>query len=189
MTKKELRQLLRDTVGKLSPTEQHQRSLRACARLMSTREYEKAEVIMVFLSLPNEIDTTPLVLRAWRDSKRVLAPKVSWEQRRMLPLEIHSLSDDVAQTTLGLREPVSGMPFPVGLIDLAVVPGLGYDLSGNRVGRGQGFYDRFLAHRDWRGTSCGLAFQAQVVDSVPITEEDMQVDMLVTETQVLRFGP
>ncbi len=188
MTKKELRQQLRQVLGGLPPTTLHQRSVQACTLLTHTPEYSKAEVVMVFLSLPTEIDTTPLVLHAWRSRKRVLAPKVSWEQRRMLPIEITSLSDDVAETPLGIREPAQGVPIPVASIDLVVVPGLGFDREGNRIGRGRGFYDRFLAHRDFRGTSCGLALEAQVVEQVPSEEMDVQVDMLVTDAEVRRFN-
>ncbi|GMU21189.1 MAG: 5-formyltetrahydrofolate cyclo-ligase [Phycisphaerae bacterium] len=188
ITKKELRQRLRQSIDSISAEALHSRSVQACHHLMSSPEYARAEVVMVFLSLPNEVDTTSLVLHAWRDRKRVLAPKVSWEQRRMLPLEIRSLSENVSQSPLGIREPAQGMPIPVSLIDLVVVPGLGFDLQGNRIGRGRGFYDRFLAHPDWHGVACGLALEEQVVHSVPVSDHDMQVDMLVTDTAVRRFG-
>lgn len=188
MTKKEQRQHLRAAIAQISPEGIHQRSVQACSLLSSTQEYKKAEIIMVFLSLPNELDTTPLVLHAWRDMKRVLAPKVSWEQRRMLPIEIQSLSDDVSESPLGIREPGRGVPFPVANIDLVIVPGLGYDLHGNRIGRGRGFYDRFLAHRDWHGVACALAFEEQVVDQVPTDALDRQVDMLVTDKAIRRFS-
>lgn len=187
-SKKELRQRLRQAIEAVSPDDLHTRSVKACTLLMGTPEYQRAEIVMVFLSLPNEIDTTPLVLHCWRDRKRVLAPKVSWEQRRMLPIEIRSLSDDVSQTPMGLREPAQGMPIPVSLIDLLIVPGLGFDTHGNRIGRGRGFYDRFLAHPDWHGIACGLALEEQVVPEVPVSEHDMQVDMLVTDEAVRRFG-
>jgi len=186
--KKDLRQNLRQAIDAIKPDDLHARSIRACSLLIHTPEYERAEIVMVFLSLPNEVDTTPLVLHAWRNRKRVLAPKVSWEQRRMLPIEIRSLSDDVSQSPMGIREPAQGVPIPVAIIDLIVVPGLGFDLHGNRIGRGRGFYDRFLAHPDWHGTACGLALEDQVTPDVPVIEHDMQVDMLVTDEAVRRFG-
>ena len=188
MKKKELRQHLRRAMDGISPEELHDRSLQACHRMIETREYGRSEIIMVFLSLPTEVDTTPLVLHAWRDHKRVLAPKVSWEQRRMLPIEIRSLSDDVSESPLGIREPVQGVPIPVSGIDLVVVPGLGFDLHGNRIGRGRGFYDRFLAHRDWQGVSCGFAIHEQVVEHVPVVEGDVPIDMLVTDATVEHFS-
>lgn len=142
---------------------------------------------MVFLSLPHEIDTSPLVLRAWQDRKRVLAPKVSWNQRRMLPLEFRSLTDDLMVSVMGLREPVTGIPFPISLIDLVTVPGLGFDEYGNRLGRGRGFYDRFLAHPEFTGAACGLGFEPQMTPSIPVGPLDRRIDLLVTEEQVRRF--
>lgn len=143
---------------------------------------------MVFLSLPTEVDTTPIVLRAWQDRKRVLAPKVSWNQRRMLPLEVRSLTEDLMVSTMGIREPVTGIPIPVPLIDLVIVPGLGFDEYGNRLGRGRGFYDRFLAHPEFEGVSCALGLEEQMCDSLPVGPLDRQVAMLVTNEKVRRFG-
>ena len=186
--KKELRQRVRNILADVSPDELSTRSLRACHRLFGEREYVKAEVVMVFLSLPHEIDTSPLVLRAWQDRKRVLAPKVSWNQRRMLPLEIRSLTDDVLVSTMGLREPVTGIPFPTSMIDLVIVPGLGFDEYGNRLGRGRGFYDRFLAHPEFTGVACALALECQLTAAIPVGPLDRRVDMLVTEETVRRFN-
>ena len=74
--KNELRQRLRKILTDIQPEEVETKSLRAAHRLFERPEYVKAEVVMVFLSLPTEIDTSPIVLRAWQDRKRVLAPKV-----------------------------------------------------------------------------------------------------------------
>ena len=185
--KKELRQKLRKILSEITPEEQSANSLHACHRLFETTEYLKAEVIMVFLSLPTEIDTAPLVLRAWQDRKRVLAPKVGWEQRRMMPVEIRSLTGDLTVSGIGIREPASGIPFPTSLIDLVIVPGLAFDEHGNRLGRGRGFYDRFLAHPEFDGVACALGFEIQVTSRVPVGPLDRRVDMLVTDEKVRRF--
>ena len=187
--KKELRQELRRRLAAISPGEIQGMSLHVVERLVAQPEYKKAEIIMVFLSLPTEVDTTSLVLHAWQDRKRVLAPKVSWEQRRMLPVEIRSLAQDLTTTPLGVREPTSGPPIPIPIIDLVIVPGLGFDEHGNRLGRGRGFYDRFLAHPGFRGVSCALAFELQMTESVPADPLDVQVNMLVTEAKVRHFSP
>jgi len=186
--KTELRQRLRSTLTALTPDEIATGSLRACHRLFAQPEYIKAEVIMVYLSLPIEADTTPIVLRAWQDRKRVLAPKVSWNQRRMLPLEIRSLTDDLVVSNLGIREPVSGIPFPIRHIDLIIVPGLGFDEYGNRLGRGRGFYDRFLAHPEFAGVACGLGLHQQLVSTVPVGPLDQSIHMLVTDEEVRHFS-
>jgi 5-formyltetrahydrofolate cyclo-ligase len=187
VTKKELRQELRRRMADIPPQELAERSVIACGRLVEQPEYRRAEIVMIFLSTPKEIDTSHVALNCWSNLKRVLAPKVSWEQRRMLPIEIKSLTTDVRTGVMGIREPVEGMPIPVADIDLVIVPGLGFDAAGNRLGRGRGFYDGFLSHRDFQGVSCALALEQQVVPRVPSDETDVRVHMLVTDARVRRF--
>lgn len=185
--KTDLRQRVRKMLADIPPDDMTAKSLRACHRLFERSQFLKAEVIMVFLSLPSEVDTSPIVLRCWQARKRVLAPKVSWNQRRMLPVEIRSLTDDLMVSTMGIREPVAGIPFPIPLIDMVIVPGLAFDEYGNRLGRGRGFYDRFLAHPEFKGIACGLAFEEQILPSVPVGPLDRHVDMVVTDEKVRRF--
>lgn len=186
--KKELRQHLRDKLAAISTQEWHERSIAACNLLLAQPEYKKSEILMIYLSMSHEVDTAQIALQSWRDIKRVLAPRVNWEQRRMLPIEINSLTSDIREGNMGIREPLEGMPIPVFDIDLVVVPGLGFDERGNRLGRGRGFYDRFLSHRDFRGISCGLALEDQMIDEVPAFDLDVRVDMLVTDLKVRRFS-
>jgi 5-formyltetrahydrofolate cyclo-ligase len=185
--KKELREQVRATLAEINPDEQAVRSARCTDLLVQTPEYGRSEVVMVFLSLPSEIDTTALVLRSWQDHKRVLAPRVSWEQRRMMPTEIRSLTRDLVESSMGLREPISGAPIPVSIIDMVIVPGLAFDVQGNRLGRGRGFYDRFLAHPEFQGITCGFAFEEQFLQEVPSDPLDRPVSMLVTDQAVRRF--
>ncbi len=185
--KTHLRQRLRETLAGLNAEHRDSASRRACQRVFQLPEYARADVVMAFVSLPSEIDTTPLVLRCWQDHKRVVVPKVSWEQRRMVPVEIQSLTEDLAPSEFGLREPVSGTPFPLSMVELVIVPGLGFDEYGNRLGRGRGFYDRFLSSADFRGTSCGLAFEEQVATDLPVGPNDKAVHLLVTDRKTRRF--
>lgn len=185
--KKELRKQLKESLAELTVEEMRERSSRAADLLTTQPEYLQSEIIMVFLSMQTEISTVPLVLKAWQDRKRVLAPRVSWEQRRMIPVEIHSLDDGVEETESHVLQPVEGDPIPISMIDLVVVPGLGFDSTGNRLGRGRGFYDRFLGQKEFRSVTCALAFEQQVVDSIPSDSHDIRVQMLVTEERVRRF--
>ena len=187
MTKKELRQELRRRLDAIRTDELRARSAAVCQRLIELSEYKRAEIVMIFLSMRKEVDTSPIAQHCWSTMKRVLAPKVAWEQRRMLPIEIQSLTSDVSEGIMGIREPVDGLPIPVADIDLVIVPGLAFDKAGNRLGRGRGFYDGFLSHRDFRGVSCALALEEQVVDRVPSDERDVRVQMLVTDARVRRF--
>lgn len=185
--KKALRTKLRSILASIPPETIQERSNRAAKLLLLEPEYKQAEIVMVYLSLPQEADTTPIVLQAWQERKKVVAPQVSWESHQMIPIEIGNLDEDVASNQLGLREPIHGLPIPIELIDLVIVPGLAFDPFGNRLGRGRGFYDRFLAKPEFRGRACGFALEAQVVDSIPAGPHDMKVHMLVTEERVRRF--
>jgi 5-formyltetrahydrofolate cyclo-ligase len=186
--KRELRERIRRVLAEIDPVTLAAKSARATELLVGTSEFRRAEVVMVFLSLHHEIDTTAVVLRSWQDHKRVVAPRVSWEQRRMMPTEIRSLTSDLVETAMGLREPISGEPIPIAIIDLVIVPGLAFDNDGNRLGRGRGFYDRFLAHPEFHGVTCGMAFEEQYLDEVPVDSLDRPVTMLVTDEKVRRFA-
>lgn len=184
-----VRKQMRALLKSLSPDQIADRSRRACRLMAKLPEFQSAGVVMVYLSLPEEVDTTALVLDAFKAGKTVLAPKVSWEHRHMEALEVRSLETGLATTTKGppVREPVYGEPWPVEEIDFVVIPALAFDRRGNRLGRGMGFYDRFLSGNRLHAFKCGLAFAEQVVDAVPVGDNDVPVDALVTDAQSLRF--
>jgi 5-formyltetrahydrofolate cyclo-ligase len=184
-----LRRRLRDLMAGMSEVDRHAKSLAACSLLAATPEFAAASVVMLYLSMPTEIDTATLALKCWQAGKSVVVPRVSWDQRRMLPLEITSLQTGMTTTGHGIREPDanSGKPIPIDLIDLVIVPGLGFAENGYRIGRGMGFYDRFLAQPDFVGVSCGMAFRDQVVPEIPVLDHDVPLSMLVTDGGVRRF--
>jgi 5-formyltetrahydrofolate cyclo-ligase len=187
LQKQALRKMLREQLTAFSDEQRRENSARAAAHLLASPEFTRAAVVMLFLSVPDEIDTAPIALKAWQDSKTVCVPKVSWEQRHMIPVEIASLHSGLSETDRGIREPTSGKPVPVGLIDLVIVPGLGFSKTGQRIGRGMGFYDRFLGQKDFLGISCGFGFEVQVVDELPVLDHDMPLSMLATDWGIRRF--
>jgi 5-formyltetrahydrofolate cyclo-ligase len=183
-----IRSQLRETLAGITDADRHAKSLAACALIASSPEFAMATTVMLFLSITHEVDTSQLALRAWQTGKTVVVPKVSWDQKRMLPVEITSLHQDLTTSGLGVREPIGGKPVPNNLIDMVIVPGLGFTAKGYRIGRGMGFYDRFLAQTDFFGVSCGLAFEEQVVESLPVLDHDMPLSMLVTDHGIRRFA-
>jgi len=170
------------------PSEQiHKKSVQACENLCLCPEITRASVVMLFLSLPREIDTAHAVLKAFQQNKTVVVPSIVWSGRRLVPVTMTDFNCPMTQDRHGLRHPADGQPIPLSDIDLVVVPGLGFDHLGNRIGRGGGFYDRFLSHNGFRGTACGLAFEEQIVERVPVHDHDVPLDLLVTDTGVRRF--
>jgi len=185
MEKVELRRQLRNRLLGMSPEQRNDKSRKACRNLVSTEPFQNASIIMVYLSLPHEVDTAEAILHAWQLGKTIAVPKISWQQRHMIPVQITSLETGFSTGTGGLKNPLGGVPIPFGQIDLVVAPALGFDREGNRLGRGGSFYDRFFANADVTAYRCGLAFAEQVVDSVPTTDSDEPVNFLVTDEEVI----
>jgi 5-formyltetrahydrofolate cyclo-ligase len=187
-SKPAIRRRLRQVLAEMSEQDRQEKSRAACHFLTQTDEFQSARVLMLYLSTPTELDTSSLALAAWQDEKTVLVPKVSWDQRRMLPVGITSLQSGITVSAPGVREPISGQPMPVNMIDLVIVPGLGFSPAGHRIGRGMGFYDRFLSQSDFIGISCGLAFEEQIVETLPMLDHDVPLGMLVTDRGIRRFA-
>ena len=187
MDKSQLRQELRSRLLEITDEQRLAKSKKACQNLLGVEEFQNASVIMIFLSLPHEIDTSAVILNAWQMDKTVSVPKVSWHQRHMIPVEINSLETGFSTETGGLRNPITGAPVPLEEIDIVIAPGLGFDRNGNRLGRGGSYYDRFFANKWGKAVKCGIAFEEQIVDQVPMTESDVPMDMLVTDKEVIKI--
>lgn len=188
LTKSAVRKHLREMLAAMSESDRHRKSQTACTLLAASPEFAASRVVMLFLSTPAEIDTASLALKSWQAGKTVVVPKVSWDQRRMLPVEITSLNTTMTTSGPGVREPLNGNPIPVDFIDLVVVPGLGFTVGGHRIGRGMGFYDRFLAQPEFLGVSCGLGFEEQIVEELPVLDHDVPLSMLGTDRGIRRFA-
>ncbi|MDB5288791.1 MAG: 5-formyltetrahydrofolate cyclo-ligase [Phycisphaerales bacterium] len=187
-SKADVRRHLKQLLAGMNEVDVHRKSIAACGHLAGSPEFAAARVVMLYLSTPHELDTAPLALKCWQAGKTVVVPKVSWDQRRMLPVEITSLQTGITTTGPNIREPIAGKPIPLDLLDLVVVPGLGFSSNGYRIGRGMGFYDRFLAQPDFIGLSCGLAFHEQIIENVPVLDHDVPLGMLVTDRGITRFA-
>lgn len=185
MDKVELRRQLQNRLLSMPEQQRQDKSRKACRHLIASERFQEASTIMMFLSLPHEVDTSEAILHAWQMGKTVAVPKISWQQRHMIPVGINSLETGFSTGAMGLRNPVDGVPIPFDQIDLVVSPGLGYDRRGNRLGRGGAFYDRFFANKTLTASRCGFAFIEQVVDSIPVTENDQPVHFLVTDEGII----
>jgi 5-formyltetrahydrofolate cyclo-ligase len=186
--KSAIRRQLRETLGAMTEQQRHAKSIAAASMVVGSPEFAAARVVMLYMSMAMEVDTSSIALKAWQAGKTIVVPKVSWDQRRMLPIEITSLTAGLTTTGPGVREPMSGNPMPLDLIDMVIVPGLGFTETGYRIGRGMGFYDRFLAQSDFIGVSCGLAFEEQIVGQLPVLDHDVPLSMLATDRGIRRFA-
>jgi len=185
MDKAQLRRKLQNCLLAIPSGQRSEKSRKACQNLVSIPQFQDASTIMMFLSLPHEVDTSEAILHAWQLGKVVAVPKISWQQRHMIPVQINSLETGFSTGTSGLRNPIAGVPVPFGDIDLVVTPALGFDKEGNRLGRGSSYYDRFFANTELKASRCGFAFAEQLVDSIPTIEHDEPVHILVTDEGII----
>ncbi len=188
MDKAQLRRQLQNCLIAIPDEQRSEKSRQACHNLISTSQFQSASTVMMYLSLPYEADTSEAILHAWQLGKTVAVPKISWEQRHMIPVKINSLETGISMVASGLKNPIAGVPVPFEDIDLVVTPALGFDRQGNRLGRGGSYYDRFFANAELKASRCGFAFAEQLLDSIPVTEHDEPVDSLVTDEGVIYFN-
>lgn len=187
MSKDVARKQLNTLLEQRSDRDVHKLSFRACERLCELEEFKRAEVIMLFLPMPKEIDTSYAILQALQQDKTVLVPVVAWQERQLTPVVIDTLNCAMEISRYGLRNPTGTETVSLSKIDLVITPGLGFDCQGNRIGRGGGFYDRFLGTDSLRAYRCGFGFEDQLMDQLPVLEHDATLNMLVTNEQVRRF--
>ena len=148
--------------------------------------WERAKSILLFAPLPHELDIWPLLGEALRAGKDVALPRFNEASRAYMACAVGDLEKDVCAGMFGIREP-SGSCAEVSLnrLDLILVPGIAFDLKGRRLGRGKGYYDRLLAAT--RGVTCGVAFDEQIVATIPVEPHDIDVDCILTPTRWLEL--
>jgi 5-formyltetrahydrofolate cyclo-ligase len=146
-------------------------------------EFRRARVLGLFLSLPFEIDTAPLVALAQRAGKTVAVPVVFPETGRMTFAALHEGKPRLKKNVYGILEPVH--PAWVEEMDLVVVPGAAFTSRGDRLGAGAGYYDRFLAKHP-RLKTVGVCFNVQRAVRLPWAEHDRRVDVVVTPSECFR---
>jgi len=185
MDKAQLRRQLQNSLLAIPSEQRSEKSRKACRNLLSISEFQSASTVMIFLSFPHEADTSEAILHAWQLGKVVAVPKISWQQRHMMPVQIHSLETGFSTSSSGLRNPIAGLPMPLEEIDLVVTPALGFDRKGNRLGRGGSHYDRFFANAELNAARCGFGFAEQIIETIPVTEHDEPVDFLVTDEEII----
>lgn len=135
----------------------------------------KAGCVLLYHSLPDEVYTHAFVEK-WKDSKTILLPVVVGDN---LKLRKYSGKQDMKKGSYGIEEPVGETFTNYEEIDLAIIPGVGFDARGNRLGRGKGYYDRLLPKL--KAHKIGICFSFQIIEEIPIEEFDIMMDEVLTE--------
>jgi 5-formyltetrahydrofolate cyclo-ligase len=189
--KVQLRKTIRCLLDEREESEVMTRSRLVQERLFATEWWRRARWVFVYIAMSVEVDTTPIVTRAYREGRQVAVPRIEGEEitfyryegrtRGLIPNQFGILEPDPDWLTVDPRELAEG---PL----LILAPGLAFDRRLRRIGRGKGYYDRFLAKARSGPQEClviGLTLAEQVVEEVPVGPLDQLLDGLITDRELI----
>lgn len=178
MEKKEIRLEMIQRRLSMSNTEVSKKSAEILEKLENLSEFKEAKVIMAYYPVRNEVDVKRIL--SLKD-KVILLPKCI-SKRKMIAVKFSSF-EEIKKGIFDIPEPLSDEPYN-GEIDLILVPGLAFDERLYRLGYGLGFYDEFLRNR--KSLKIGLAYDFQIVKEIPFSNEDVKMDIVISERRILR---
>lgn len=178
--KQELRKKIREKIKQLSDQEKKRQADMVFTRLKGLPQFRFAEAIMLFWSMDDEIPTHNFI-KEISNSKRVFLPVIKEDDIVIKPYL--STEDMQPEVRFNIYEP-QGDEVPDINPDLIVLPGMAFDANCNRLGRGKGYYDRFLNSLDVASSLVGICFNEQIVDHVPVDEHDYKVDTVITANRL-----
>lgn len=183
LSRQHIRQQIRDRRRALSPEQQRLFAQQAAERMMAWPPVVLAHNVALFLSFDGELDTQPLIDQLWRAGKRVYLPVLHpFSPGNLLFLHYHPQSQLIVNR-LKIREPKLDVRdvLPLAELDVLVTPLVAFDVSGQRLGMGGGFYDRTLQNwQQYRLQPVGYAHDCQQVDSLPSEEWDIPLPAVIT---------
>ncbi len=182
-TKSHKREQAKQQLSLLSTIEQADHAQAITPHLLTA--LTSASTILAYAALPTELSLDPFIASALAAGHQVCIPRIDWDTKSMTPVAITNLADDLESGRYDIRVPKPGLALvEPAQLDVILLPGLAFDRAGNRLGRGAGFYDRFISalhDAGHRPTLIGVCYQAQIVDSVPTEPHDHRVDRVITE--------
>lgn len=180
--KAELRRRMRSVLGAVPQTELARASAMICQHLMRSDELTGAHTILAFAPLPGEVDLGVAMRWAIGRGAAVCLPRMDWDAHTMAPARIERWGAGLTVRRHGVAEP--GADAPIQVLrpgDVVLVPGLAFDRAGGRLGRGAGFYDRFLAGLPAGVATLGVGLGCQIIERVPMEVHDRLLDAILHE--------
>jgi 5-formyltetrahydrofolate cyclo-ligase len=171
----------------LSEAERLARSHCVWERVATLSCYQQARVVLGYMAFDHEVLTDGLIRQSIASGKQIVLPMVQANRQGMALYVIADLQRDVAPGYRGILEPQPQRTRAVApeTLDMALVPGIAFDLGGGRLGFGVGFYDRLLSQLPRGIPTVGLAFDFQIIPRLPSQPHDVMLDAIVTESRVI----
>ncbi|GIU96804.1 MAG: 5-formyltetrahydrofolate cyclo-ligase [Actinomycetota bacterium] len=181
--KRALRRAVLERRDAIPPSERARAAAAIVRAFLDLPELEGARRVMAFVSFGSEVPTGGLLEALRERGAEPLVPRLAGGEIEAVPW---SPAGPMRRTAFGALEPIGVEPVDPGTIDAVAVPGVAFDPRGGRVGYGGGYYDRFTRRLRVGVPRIALAFDLQVVETVPEGPDDGRVDLIVTERRVLR---
>ena len=180
--KAQLRRDLRAAAARFSSADRAAASGQICQRLTEQSVWKQAKSILFYFPMPDEPDIHPLFSDALAGGKVAALPRYSDSGQHYQACQVLDLERQLRLGAFGIQEPVAACPiFDLKMLDLVLVPGVGFAPNGFRLGRGKGYYDRLLPAIT--GFKCGVAFEWQMVIEIPTEPHDVCLDCILTPTR------
>jgi len=157
-------------------------------RLFSLDEIRNANILLLFASFRTEVDTFEMIKKILSEGKKAVLPKVDRERRQLVLYEIRAIAE-LVRGCMGIPEPsvhTDERTATINGVDVVIVPGAGFDLSGDRIGYGGGYYDRLLSGLTREIPIIAPAYEEQIIDAIPTEPYDVKVHAIVTDRRVIR---
>ncbi len=185
LTKYHIREEILRIRNSLSETEIVSSSNIISDKVISTKEFKKAQSIGTYYPIRSEVKTFEIIKHSLATKKTIGLPRIIDSNRIAFFKIMENSFEDIKFTKgkYGILENLMSDSI-VEEMDLLIIPGIAFDLQGNRIGYGKGYYDRFLSTRKV-SYIMGLAFENQIIKKIPTTENDIPVDVLVTENRII----
>jgi 5-formyltetrahydrofolate cyclo-ligase len=179
--KEDIRNVIRTKLTEVRQGNKESSDRRISEKLFSIPQIQNAHGICVYVAKDKEVETSGIFKALWKTRNTVvLAPRIKGAVLEMC--QVHSI-DDFTQGTYDLKEPSQYIPPYGGDIDVVIVPGLAFDVHGVRLGRGKGYYDRFLATT--HAYVIGLAYDFQILPTIPNDIRDIKMNLIITEKRCI----
>ncbi|MFL0247839.1 5-formyltetrahydrofolate cyclo-ligase [Candidatus Clostridium stratigraminis] len=179
MDKKELREYMKIIRDSMTIENKADKDSNIFSQIIMNKNYNEAKTIMTYISFGSEVDTLCIIKHALENNKIVSVPKIINKSLGMKAIKIEALGD-LVKNKIGILEPVSfDNEIDAKDIDLFLIPGLAFDKNGGRIGYGAGYYDRFLKASEVSSIKMGLAYDSQLMDGVPMTENDVYMNIVI----------
>ncbi len=180
MEKSEIRRKIKNLRMMLLEREKEMAAEEVFSKLEKTAAFIMAEKILMYHSLPDELQTIKF-LKKWHDRKHFFLPRVNGVNLDILPYEETRLE----LGSFHIEEPTGDNVADVNDIELMIIPAVAFDRKGNRLGRGKGFYDRLLSTS--KATKIGVGYEFQLFDSIPSEPHDVAMDMIITQKTLIKM--